>query len=85
MCYHCTKINEDKCECTGFSRVSLLSVAGKVYDKVLVKRIREGTEGMIFDDQGGLGKQRGSMDQIFAVRQLCKICLAKVRICTESS
>ncbi len=56
----------DKCECRYcFSHVSLLSVAGKVYDKVLVKRIREGTEGMICDDQGGLRKQRGSMDQIF--------------------
>ncbi len=62
----------DKCECTAFIHVSLLSVAGKVYNKVLVKRIREGTEGMICD-KGGLRKQRGSIDQIFTVRQLCKI------------
>ncbi len=50
-----------KCECTGFSRINLLSIAGKVYNKVLVKRIREGTrtEGMICDDQDGLRKQRG--------------------------
>ncbi len=75
----------DKSECTGFSRTSLLSVAGKVYDKVLVKSIRDGTVGMIFDDKGGLIKQRGSMDQIFAVRQLREICLAKVRMCIESS
>ncbi len=58
MCYYCTKVNGDKCECIDFSRVSLLSVAGKVYDKVLVKRIREGTEGMICADQGGVRKQR---------------------------
>ncbi len=51
---------EDKCERTGFSRVSLLSVAGEVYAKVSVKRIREGTEGMICDDQDGPRKQRGS-------------------------
>ncbi len=62
------KGKRDNCECTGFSRVSLLSVACKVYKKVLLKRIREGTEGKICDDQGGLTKQRGSMDQIFAVR-----------------
>ncbi len=75
----------DKCECTDFSHVSLLNVAGNVYDKVLVKRIREGTDGMICDDQGGLRKQRGSMDQIFIVRQLCKIYLAKVKTYIESS
>ncbi len=34
-----------------FRDVSLLSVAGKVYDKVLIKKIREGTEGMIYDDE----------------------------------
>ncbi len=33
-----------------FRDVSLLSVAGKVYDKVLIKKIREGTEGMIYDE-----------------------------------
>ncbi len=75
----------NKCECTGFSLTSILSVAGKVYDKVLVKRIREDTDGMIFDDQGGLRNHRGSIDQIFVVRQTCKIYLAKVRMCIESS
>ncbi len=62
-----------------------MSVAGKVYDKVLVKRIREGTERIICDDQGGLRKQRGSMDQIFIVRKLCKIYLAKVEMYIEPS
>ncbi len=67
-----------------FSCISLLSVAGKVYDKVLVKGIREGTKEMICDGQGGLRKQRGNMDQIFAVTQLCKIYLPKVKMCIES-
>ncbi len=39
-----------------FRDVSLLSVAGKVYDKVLIKEIREGTEGMIYDDEGEVEK-----------------------------
>ncbi len=30
-----------------------MSVVGKVYGKVLIKRVREGTEGMIRDEQGG--------------------------------
>ncbi len=35
-----------------FRDVSLLSVAGKVYDKILIKNIKKGTEGMIYDDEG---------------------------------
>ncbi len=61
-----------------------MSVAGKVYDKILIKRIREGTEGVMCDDQGSLRKQKGRMDQIFTARQLYKIYLAKVRMRIES-
>ncbi len=36
-----------------FRDASLMSVAGKVYDKLLIKKkIREGTEGIIYDDEG---------------------------------
>ena len=31
----------DKCDCPSFRDISLLNVVGKVYGKVLVKRIRE--------------------------------------------
>lgn len=37
----------DKCDCSSFRAVSPLSVVGKVYGKVLAKRIRKRTEGMI--------------------------------------
>ncbi len=61
----------DKYECTNFRGISLLSVVGKVYDKVLIKSVREGTEGGICDEQGGFRRGRGCLDQIFAVRQAC--------------
>ncbi len=61
----------DKYECTNFRDISLLSVVGKVYDKVLIKSVREGTEGVICDEQGGFRRGRGGLDQIFAVRQAC--------------
>ncbi len=67
----------DKYECTSFRGISLLSVVGKVYGKVLIKRVREGTEGMIRDKQGGFRRGRGCVDQIFAVRQVCENYLAK--------
>lgn len=34
----------DRHKCTCFRGISLLSVVGKVYDKVLIKRIREGID-----------------------------------------
>ncbi len=44
------KGKEDKYECTSFMGISLLSVVGKVYGKMLIKRVREGTEGVICDE-----------------------------------
>ncbi len=37
------KVKKDKCNCTSFRGTSLMSVVGKVYGKLLVKKIREGT------------------------------------------
>ncbi len=67
----------DKYECTSFRGISLLSVVGKVYGKVLIRRVREGTEGMICDKQGGFRRGRGCVDQIFTVRLVCEKYLAK--------
>ncbi len=72
MWFHCIKY-----ECTSFRGINLLNDVGKVYGKVLIKRVREGTEGMIHDEQGGFRRGRGCVDQIFAVRQVCKKYLAK--------
>ncbi len=44
---------------------------------MLIKRVREGTEGVIRDEQGGFRRGRGCVDQIFAVRQVCEKYLAK--------
>ncbi len=65
---------------SSFRGISLLSVVGKVYGKVLIKEVREGTEGMIHDEQGGFRRGRGCVDQIFAVRQVCEKHLAKGRV-----
>ncbi len=62
------KGNGDKFECSSFRGISLLSVVGKVYGRVLVKRIQCGTESMVGDEQSGFRKGRGCMDQVFVVR-----------------
>ena len=34
----------DKCECSNSGGISFLSVVGKLYGRVLIKRVRAGTE-----------------------------------------
>ena len=66
----------DKCECSNSRGICLLSVVGKLYGRVLIKRVRAGTECAIVGQQCGFRQGRGYMDQVFAVRQVCEKYLA---------
>ena len=59
--------------------ISLLSVVGKVYGRVLIGRIRDATEGVIGDEQCGFRRGRGCMDQVFVVRQVCEKYIANAK------
>ena len=67
----------DVYECSNYRGISLLSVVGKVYGRVLINRIRDKTEKVISEVQGGFRRGRGCMDQVFVVRQICEKYLAK--------
>ena len=54
-----------------------ISVVGKVYGRVLINRIRDKTENVIAEVQGGFRRGRGCTDQIFIVRQICEKYLGK--------
>ena len=54
----------------------MLTVVGKVYGRVLIKRVRAGTECAIGEEQCGFRQFRGCVDQVFAVRQVCEKYLA---------
>ena len=41
----------DKCECSNSRGISLLSVVGKLFGRVLIKRVRAGTECAIGEEQ----------------------------------
>ena len=56
--------------------VCLLSVVGKLYGRVLIKRVMAGTECAIGEEKCGFRQGRGCMDQVFAVRQVCEKYLA---------
>ena len=64
-------------ECCNYRGISLLSVVGKVYGRVLINRIRDKTERAILEVQGGFRRGRGCTDQVFIVRQICEKYLAK--------
>ncbi len=55
-----------KSEYSSYMGISLLSVPGKVYGRILTERLMEVTEGKVSEEQGGFRKGR-CVDQIFAV------------------
>ena len=53
---HLYKGKGDKCECSNLRGISLLSVVGKLFDRVRIKRVRAGTECAIGRSNEGLGR-----------------------------
>ena len=47
----------DKCECTNSRGISLLSVLGKIFGRVLINRVRARTECAIEVSNVGLGRE----------------------------
>ena len=66
------KENCDKCECSNSRGISLLSAVGKLFGRVLIKRVRSGIECAIGEEQSVFRQGRGCMDQVFPVRQVCE-------------
>ena len=54
----------------------MLSAVGKLFGRVLIKRVRAGTECTIGEEQCEFREGRGCMNQVFAVRQVCEKYLA---------
>ncbi len=68
-------------ECSSYRGISLLSVPGKVYGRILTERLKEVTEGIVSEEQGGFRKGRGCVDQIFAMKRLAEEYLRKIKSC----
>ena len=47
------KLKGDKCECSNSRGIRLFSVVGKLFGRALIKRVREGTECAIGEEQCG--------------------------------
>src|SRR5262249_32602748 len=60
----------DKQECNNSRRISLLSVPGKVFTRVILNRIVDRVDEALRDNQCGFRKGGGCSNQIFFLRQL---------------
>ena len=63
---------QQKCLQELHGRISLLSVPGKAFGKILNDRMRSTTEGKIMEEQVGLRPRRGCVENVFVIRQLAE-------------
>ena len=62
----------DSKECSNYRGITLGSTVGKLYGRILESRLRKKVEHTLEESQSGFRKKRGTVDQIFIVRQLCE-------------
>ena len=64
----------DKAECGNYRGISLLSTVGKLFAKILLNRLTQIAEDVLPDTQCGFRPGRGTIDMIFALRQVQEKC-----------
>ncbi|XP_050563412.1 uncharacterized protein LOC126912929 [Spodoptera frugiperda] len=64
-------------ECKNYRGISLLSVVGKLYAKILIERVIDVTEKKIWDVQAGFRKGMGCTDQVFSLRCISEKALSR--------
>ena len=60
--------------CDNWQGISLLDVVGKVFARILQEQLQKVTEKVLPESQCGFRKGRGSIDMLFAARQLLEKC-----------
>ena len=73
---HLYKNKGEKASCDNHRGISLLSIAGKILARVLLNRITEHlVDNVISESQCGFRQNRGTIDMVFAVKQLQEKCI----------
>ena len=62
----------DQRECCNYRGITLLSLPGKVYARVLHSRLTEAVDQKIQDEQCGFRRGRGTTDQLFILQQIAE-------------
>ena len=67
---HLYKNKGDRSSCDNHRGISLLSIAGKILDRIMLNRITKHIlDDVVSESQCGFRKQRGTVDMVFAIRQ----------------
>ncbi len=64
----------DRCDCNNFRGISLLSIVGKVFARVVLNRLQVLAERVYPEVQCGFRSQRSTINMIFSLRQLQEKC-----------
>ena len=66
----------DRSSCDNHRGISLLSIAGKILARIMLNRITKHIlDDVVSESQCGFRKQRGTVDMVFAIRQLQEKCV----------
>jgi len=72
---HLYKNKGDRASCDNHRGISLLSIAGKIMARVILNRITENLlDQVVSESQCGFRKNRGTIDMVFAIRQIQEKC-----------
>ena len=58
----------DKSECRNYRGISLISVGSKLLSNMILFRLRDAVDKILWEEQCGFRKGRGSVDQFFTLR-----------------
>ena len=72
---HLYKNKGDRSSCDNHRGISVLSIAGKILARIMLNRITKHILDDVSESQCGFRKQRGTMDMVFAIRQLKEKCV----------
>ena len=64
----------DRGDCNNFRGISLLSITGKVFARVVLNRLQKLAEKVYPESQCGFRASRSTIDMVFSVRQLQEKC-----------
>ena len=60
----------DRSDCNNYRGISLLSIVGKVYARIILTRLQTLAERVYPESQCGFRAERSTIDMIFSLRQL---------------
>ena len=61
-------------ECSNWRGITLLSIPGKILAKIIILRMNNAVDKVLRNEQAGFRKERGCIEQIFALRNIIEQC-----------